>query len=151
MKLSRIVNYSALVQNYFQENGLHQQELRFQAWLNLRLFLFKVLFSRDNQMLLAVSNVFNQRSFTLKLTLSHNILFVFSLFFFFLFLFVAYCLLEAISHNVMSVPNSPLTNSTDFDLIFPDLTPFLFRNIVGCSAFVEDNFEWPRMLLGTST
>ena len=30
MKLSRIiVNYSALVENYFQENGLHQQELPF--------------------------------------------------------------------------------------------------------------------------
>ena len=27
----------------------------------------------------------------------------------------------------------------------------LFRNIVGCSTFVEDSFEWPRMLLGTST
>ena len=74
-------------------------------------------------------------------TLSHNLLFVFSLFFFSLFLFVAYCLLEAISHNVMSVTNSSLTNSTDFDPIFPDLTPFLFRNIVGCSTFVEDNFE----------
>ena len=27
----------------------------------------------------------------------------------------------------------------------------LFRNIVGCSTFVEDSFEWPRMLLEIST
>ena len=42
------------------------------------------------------------------------------------------------------------TNPTDFDAIFADLSPF-FRNIVGCSTFVEDSFEWPRMLLGIST
>ena len=42
------------------------------------------------------------------------------------------------------------TNSTDFDPIFTDLSPFLFRNIVGCSKFVEDSFEWPRMLLESS-
>ena len=39
------------------------------------------------------------------------------------------------------------TNSTDFDPIFTDHSPVLFRNIVGCSKFVEDSFEWPRMLL----
>ena len=43
------------------------------------------------------------------------------------------------------------TNSTDFDPIFTDLSPFLSRNIVGCSTFVEDSFEWPRMLLGINT
>ena len=32
------------------------------------------------------------------------------------------------------------TNSTDFDPIFNDLSPFLFRNIVGCLPFVEDSF-----------
>ena len=40
--------------------------------------------------------------------------------------------------------------TADFDPIFPDLCPFLFRSIVGCSTFVEDSFEWPWMLLGIS-
>ena len=52
-------------------------------------------------MLLAVSNFFVLALLHPTKTHSHNILFVFSLFFFSLFPFVAYCLLEAINHKVM--------------------------------------------------
>ena len=43
------------------------------------------------------------------------------------------------------------TNYAGSDPIFPDLSPFLFQNIVDYSTFVEDSFEWPRMFLGIST
>ena len=50
-----------------------------------------------------------------------------------------------------TIESEPTMNCTNFDLIFPDLSPFLVWNIVSCSTFVVDSFEWPQMLIGIST
>ena len=50
----------------------------------------------------------------------------------------------------VTIESEPTMNCINFDLIFPNLSPFLVWNIVG-STFVEDSFEWPRLLVGIST
>ena len=50
-----------------------------------------------------------------------------------------------------TIESEPTMNCTNIDLIFPDLSPFLVWNIVSCSTFVEDSFEWPQKLVGIST
>ena len=50
----------------------------------------------------------------------------------------------------VTIESEATTDSDDFDPIFLNLSP-LFRNIVGCSTFVEDSLECPRMLLRIST
>lgn len=50
-----------------------------------------------------------------------------------------------------TIESEPTMNCTNFNLIFPDLSPFFVWNSVGCLTFVENSFEWPQMLVGIST
>ena len=48
----------------------------------------------------------------------------------------------------VTIESEPTTNFANFNPILPDLSSFFSGNLVACSTFAEDSFEWPRMLLG---